>query len=82
MAEKETAYVKTVSAHEASNTLENLGNLLFLTAHHADDGIMVRKFITEAQSCVTKLAQFIRPELLSAKRSRSTTQSNRISSRA
>jgi hypothetical protein len=65
-----TAYVKTVSAHQASNAVETLGNLLFWIAQHADDGIMVRKLITETQGCVTKLAQFTRPELVFAKQSR------------
>ena len=81
MAKKGTAYVEAVSAHEVSKTLETLGNLLFLTAHHADDGIMVRKFITEAQSCLTKLARFIRPELLSAQQSPSPIQTTTTTSR-
>jgi hypothetical protein len=58
-----TAYTNQVSAREACQALETLANLLFLTAQYADDGVLVRRFTGEAGSCITKLAQFIRPQL-------------------
>ena len=64
MTENRTAYTDAISAHEACKAVEILGNLLFLTAHYSENAILVRRFTAEAESCVTKLAQFIRPQLV------------------
>jgi hypothetical protein len=61
--ENGTAYTDPISAPEASKAVETLGNLLFLLAHHSEDSVLVRRFSAEAESCVRKLAQFIRPQL-------------------
>jgi hypothetical protein len=34
-----------------------------LLAHHSEDSVLVRRLSAEAESCVRKLAQFIRPQL-------------------
>jgi hypothetical protein len=61
--ENGTAYTDPISAQEAGKAVETLGNLLFLLAHHSEDSVLVRRLSAEAESCVRKLAQFIRPQL-------------------
>ncbi len=82
MDEEGRAYASKVSPQEAGSALEALTNLLFLTAQCADDEAMVRRFVTETESCVTKLTQYLRPHLASVHQMRSAPQSERIKSRA
>ena len=47
-----------VSSNDATRALESLGNLIFLTAQSANNPEQVRRFMIEAESCVTMLVRF------------------------
>jgi hypothetical protein len=49
-----------VSVQEAKNALETLANLIFLTAQSAHNTEQVRKFMSDAEGCVDKLASYMR----------------------
>lgn len=51
-----------VSVQEAKNALETLANLIFLTAQSAHKTEQVRRFMSDAEGCVNKLAAFMRSQ--------------------
>jgi hypothetical protein len=52
--------VEPVTLQEATRALETLGNLLYLTSQSAENPTQVRKFMSDSERCVGRLAGYLR----------------------
>ena len=59
MNEKGSRNHRNVSATEASHALERLANLVFLTARCAENSDKVRRYMSDAEDCVSTVARFL-----------------------